>query len=94
MKKITVPCDFGGGKVPIPMYVGEPHPESHPFRYQAAWLAEDFGGRIPEGVMDNFAKLQKIAAERNDSFEKIVVHALEQPDRQQAPELGAPAADS
>lgn len=76
MKRFTIPCDFGNQKHPFHVYVGKPLSESHPLKYQAAWLKEERGGKIPNDVMESFKKLQKIAEENNVSFEDLCVYAL------------------
>ena len=76
MKRFTIPCDFGGEKAPFHVYIGHPVPDSHPLKYQAAWVLEERGGIIPADVMDSFQKLYEIAKENNVSFEELCVYAL------------------
>jgi Domain of unknown function (DUF2610) len=76
MKRFTVPCTFGRLKSPFHVYVGEPAPDVHPFKYQEAWLREERGGTIPIEVMESFQKLLNIARENNVSFEDLCVYAL------------------
>lgn len=91
MKRFTVPCDFGGLKAPFHVYIGHPLRESHPLKYQAAWLAEERGGTVPQDVMDSFAKLQAIAAENSVSFEDLCVYALGQATAQEPTDAPPPA---
>ncbi len=76
MKRFTVPCDFGGKKAPFHLYIGEPHPKSHPLQNQAHWLSKERGGTIPQEVMEAFEKLHKISIDNNVSFEELCVYAL------------------
>ena len=76
MKRFTIPCDFGGVKHPFHVYIANPVPNSHPLKYQAAWLQEERGGTIPTDVMESFQKLHDIAKENNVSFEELCVYAL------------------
>ena len=48
MKKIEVLCEIAGHEVRYPVYIGQPTPGHHRFRYQAAWLKEVLGARILE----------------------------------------------
>lgn len=77
MKRFAIPCDFGGVKYPFHVYIGNPVPNSHPLKYQAAWLQEKRGGTIPTDIMESFQKLYDIAKENNVSFEELCVYALE-----------------
>jgi hypothetical protein len=76
MKKITIPCDFNGQKIPFPIYVGEPRADKHPLQNQSWWLSSERGGSIPQEVMDSFEKLHNIAKENNVPFEDLCVYAL------------------
>jgi hypothetical protein len=76
MKKYSLPCDFGGQKVPFDIYVGEPSAKLHPLYFQALWLKQERGGQIPPEVMDSFQKLHEIALEHNTSFEELCVQAI------------------
>jgi len=82
MKRFTIPCDFGGQKSPFHIYVGEPSDDIHPLYFQAAWLAKQRGGKIPDEVMESFGKLQNIAIENKVSFEELCVYALSNADKQ------------
>lgn len=76
MKKLTVPCDFGGKTVSFPVYIGEPSPRRHPLHYQDLWIRTERGGAISPAAMDSFRQLQKLALEHNRSFEELCVEAL------------------
>lgn len=76
MKRMTIPCDFGGKTAPFQIYIGEPEPKNHPLQFQSNWLAKERGGTIPPEVMEGFEKLHKIAIENNVSFEELCVYAL------------------
>lgn len=88
MKRFTVPCDFGEAKAPLHIYIGHPLKDSHPLRYQAAWVSEERGGTIPQDVMDSFARLHAIAEENRVSFEDLCVYALGQTHEAEPPESG------
>ncbi|MDF5726839.1 MAG: DUF2610 domain-containing protein [Rhizonema sp. PD38] len=77
MKKFTIPCDFGGVKAPFSIYIGNPAPDSHPLKYQAAWLLEERSGTIPIEVMESFQKLYEISRDNGVSFEELCVYALD-----------------
>ncbi len=87
MKKFTIPCDFSGQKVPFELYIGEPDNDLHPLHYQRNWLSQQRYGTIPKAVMDAFERLQKIAAENNQSFEELCVYALSDEAKTKNPEL-------
>jgi Domain of unknown function (DUF2610) len=77
MKKFTIPCDFGAVKHPFQIYVGDhPGPDRHPLEFQARWLEENRGGRVPANVMESFSKLRAIALENNVSLEELCMYAL------------------
>ena len=76
MKRFTIPCDFAGVKAPFHIYVGEPAPDLHPLQFQAAWLSDRRGGKIPPEVMESFEKLHTIAKTNGVSFEELCVYAL------------------
>jgi len=83
MKKITIPCDFAGKKIPFPIYVGQPETELHPLTYQSFWLSRERGGLIPDEVMNSFAKLHMIAKGHNITFEDICLEALTSVDKKE-----------
>lgn len=93
MKKITIPCDFNGQKIPFPIYVGEPKPDKHPLQNQSSWLSSERGGSIPQEVMDSFEKLHTIAKENNVPFEDLCVYALGAAQEQNG-DAAAPEAES
>ncbi len=76
MKRFTIPCEFGGKKLPFDLYIGAPNPKNHPLQHQSGWLAAERGGTIPQDVMDSFDKLHKISIENNVVFEELCVYAL------------------
>jgi hypothetical protein len=76
MKKFSVPCDFGGEKHPFDFYIGNPSPGLHALKYQAAWLLENRGGRVPTEVLDSFTKLRQLALDNNVSFEELCAYAM------------------
>lgn len=76
MKRFTVPCDFEGTKHPFHVYIGQPHKNHHPLKYQSAWLNEVRGGTVPKEVMGSFERLKNIADENNVSFEDLCVYAM------------------
>ncbi len=76
MKRLTVPCDFGGIKAPFHIYVRNPLPGHHPLRFQAAWLSEERAGAIPQEVMESFARLFDLARENHLSFEELCIYAF------------------
>lgn len=84
-RHFMIPCDFGGRKVPFPLYVGEPKPDNHPLQNQSWWLSSERGGTIPAEVMDSFEKLHKIAKENNVSFEELCVYAMGEAMAEQQP---------
>ncbi len=77
MKKFSVPCDFGGTKAPFDFYIGEPKDGNHPLQNQSSWLAANRGGTVPAEVMENFAKILKLAQENGVSFEELCAYAIE-----------------
>ncbi|MFI7350114.1 DUF2610 domain-containing protein [Streptomyces sp. NPDC049936] len=77
MQHFEIPCQFGSVRAPFPIYVGEPADDAgHPLEQQAAWLARERGGSLPQEVMDSFAKLHAIALENNVSYEELTVYAM------------------
>lgn len=78
MKRLTIPCDFGGQKIPFHLYVGDPEPSKHPLQHQAHWLSSERGGSIPPEVMESFEKLHNIAKENGIPFEDLCMYAMGQ----------------
>jgi hypothetical protein len=78
MKRLTIPCDFGGKKIPFHIYVGDASSDRHPLHFQSHWLSTERGGSIPHEVMESFEKLRDIALENGKNFEDIVMYAMEQ----------------
>lgn len=76
MKRLTVPCGFGGVTSPFHVYIGKPAPGVHPLKYQNAWLKELRGGHMPEQVLDTLQKLADIALTHGLSFEDLCIYAL------------------
>lgn len=76
MKKITIPCNFGGQRINTPVYVGQPEKEHHPIQFQAQWLASERGGKVPEEVMDSLQKIKDIADKNGVPFEELCVYAV------------------
>ncbi|GAB3015556.1 hypothetical protein GCM10027284_38330 [Cyclobacterium sediminis] len=77
MKKFTIPCHFGKKKAPFDVYIGNPKQGHHPLEFQSRWLKEQRGGKIPEEVMESYAKLLALAKKNRVSFEDLCVYALE-----------------
>jgi tetratricopeptide (TPR) repeat protein len=77
MISFSVPCDFGGRKYRISIYVSDcPWPRD-PLEDQARWLEEIRGGVIPLEVRDSFRKLHQIAHENQMSFKELCAYAME-----------------
>ena len=89
MKRFIFPCDFGGVQYPFHVYVTNVPWPKHPLEGQARWLREERGGTIPQGVMDTFRRLQKIAHENDVSFVDLCVEALAAPAADEGKELGS-----
>lgn len=76
MKRLTIPVEFNGKRVPFHVYIGEPHPKNHPLQHQAHWISTERGGTVPSEIMESFEKLHKISIENNVSFEELCAYAL------------------
>lgn len=58
MKKVMLDCMFWGETVaPFAFYFGEPICDFHPMLFQALWLLEERGGRVPQEVIDRVSEL-------------------------------------
>ena len=93
MKKISVPCDFGGAKAPVTLYIGEPEAQHHPISFQANWLAKERGGNIPQEVMDSLTKLMNIALKNNIPFGDLCEYALYSVNTSTSREYSTPQVD-
>ena len=91
MRPFMIPCDFGGKKVPFPLYIGEPKPDTHPLHHQAWWLSDARGGTIPPDVMESFEKLHAIAMENNVNFEELCVYAMDEAAKDEENKSAEPA---
>jgi len=76
VKKFSVPCDFNGQKIPVNLYIGNPHPDYHPLHFQSNWLSLVKGGRIPQDIMESIEKLRKLSVKHNVSFEELCFYAI------------------
>ena len=76
VKQFSVPCDFGGQKSPVTLYVGEPNADSHPLNFQGKWLSETKGGQVPSSVMEAIQKIYHIAKRNNINFEDLCAYAI------------------
>jgi tetratricopeptide (TPR) repeat protein len=77
MKKIKVPCRNDDGEEQwVDIRIGEPAPDAHPLKHQAACLARERSLRIQQSVMDSFEKLRDIASQHRLSFEDLCGYAL------------------
>lgn len=76
MKKLAIPCNFGGQKQPVDFYVGDPKEENHPIQNQANWLGSARGGSVPGEVMDSLKRLQDLAIENKVPFEDLCSYAI------------------
>lgn len=90
-KCFSVPCDFGGKRSKFDVWVGDPNPQNHPLHHQATWLAKERGGSIPKEVMDGFKQLYDISQKTGVSFEELCTYAIEEAEKNQNKEGGAPA---
>lgn len=76
MKRLTIPCDFGGVTAPFHVYLGNPSVIVHPLHFQNAWLRESRGGTIPPAVLDSLQRLADIARKEGVSYEDLCVYSL------------------
>lgn len=91
MKRFTVPTNFNGVSHPFDVYIGAPCGHLDPLHFQTMWLKEMRGGDLPQDVRDSFAKLQKISAENEVSFEDLCVYALGASQQAAGEETGQPS---
>lgn len=76
IKQFSIPCDFQGQKIPVSLYIGDPHPDYHPLHFQGTWLSTEKGGVIPADVMESIEKLRVLANKNNVSFEELCYYAI------------------
>lgn len=76
VKKLSIPCNFGGQISPFSIYVGDPESSRHPLHFQADWLSKERNGTIPQEIMDSFQKLKDLAEKNGVSFEELCVYAV------------------
>ena len=77
-QKFTTNCEFGGKKIPVTLYIGNPAPNLHPLAFQGKWLNKEKGGNIPNGIMQSFEKLKNIADGSKLSFEELCKYVVEE----------------
>jgi tetratricopeptide (TPR) repeat protein len=82
MKKLTIPCDVNGVKIPVQFYITNavPGPDFDPLVDQARWIEEERGVTVPEDVRDALRKLAAIAHENKKGLADLVTLALESKD--------------
>ncbi len=78
VQKFTAKCDFGGRKIPVTLYIGNPSPNTHPLEFQNRWLSKEKGGAVPSDIMESFNKLQKISNESKVSFEELCKYVIDE----------------
>lgn len=78
LKKITIPCNFRSGKMPVTLFIGDPAIGSHPFAFQEKWLSQTRGGTIPEDIIKSFAELKEIADKNRLSFPDLCQYVIDE----------------
>ena len=76
VKRFDIPCDFGGKKMPVTLYIGDPRLENHPLQFQNNWLSNTKGGHVPQDVMESIAKIRDLAVKNGISFEDLCYFAV------------------
>ncbi len=76
VKKFTANCDFGGQKVPVTLYIGDPFDGSHPLGFQSRWLSKERKGTIPQDIMDSFEKLVEISKKNRVPFADLCEYVI------------------
>lgn len=77
VKKLSLPCNFGGASQNVDFFVGEPKLEHHPIQNQSKWLSSEKGGSVSPEVMDSLSRIKKISQENNVPFAEICAYAIE-----------------
>lgn len=77
VKKLSLPCSFGGAQQNVDFYIGEPKIEIHPIQNQSKWLSSEKGGNVVPDVMESLTRIKKIAEENNVAFDEICAYAIE-----------------
>ena len=94
MRKLSIPCDFGGSRSTFSIYVGAPEPKHHPIHFQAEWIAKYRGGSIPGDVMESLSKLFELPLKNNVPFEELCSYAINTTEAElrleEANKVGAP----
>jgi len=78
VQKFTTNCDFGGKKLPVTLYIGNPSPGSHPLAFQNKWLSKEKGGNVPNDIMESFTKLKAISDNGRVSFEELCKYVIDE----------------
>lgn len=77
IKKVTVPCSFGGNKSPFTVYIGYPKDDSpHPLYFQRKW-AQDKNGMIPEPIMKSILDIYQISQKNRLDFPSLFAYAMQ-----------------
>ncbi len=77
MKKLTIPCTFGGEKHPVDFYIGAPKADNHPIQNQSHWLSSERGGNVPSDIMDSLQRLHDLSKKNHVPFEELCSYAIE-----------------
>lgn len=94
MQQFSIPCDFGGKKIPCTFYIGQPEESHHPLFFQADWISKERGGVVPKEVMDSIQKLHEIALRNNVPLVELCKHALISANHSDAEVISAPVVNS
>lgn len=78
MKKLTLNCKFSSGTSPVSFYIGDSAQDRHPIDFQSKWLAKNYGGKVPEEIMDSLRNLKEISQRNRVSFEELCEYVFEE----------------
>ena len=78
VKKLSIPCDFGGKQFNIDFYIGNSATDSHPIHFQMGWLSKEKGGSVPKEVLKSLEDLKKIADQNNVDFAELCSHVMKE----------------
>lgn len=72
VKSLKLNCIMHDGSMsPVTFFIGNPAKDSHPIKFQADWLQNQFGASVSEDIMDSLKKLHEVAEKNRIEFEDL-----------------------
>ncbi len=79
VKELTLNCSFKNGTVsPVKFFIGESASDAHPIQFQSQWLSKEFGGKIPDEIIESLTELKKISEKNRIKFEELCQYVFDE----------------